>query len=398
MPVSQAQVPRYRLHKPSGRAVVTLGGRDRYLGAYGSEESRGEYQRLVAEWLAGGSVARVGGTDGLTINEVMLAYVTFAQSYYRDADGRPTRELETMRLAFRPLKAMYGHTAASDFGPMSLKAVRQQLVQAGLARTVINQRIGYVRRMFRWAGEEQLVSPSVYHGLLCVAGLKRNRSEARETEPVSPVPDAHVDAIVPFLPPTVRAMLGLQRLTGMRSGELVRIRGCDIETTGPVWLYRPPKHKTAYLGRKRLIALGSQCQALIRPFLTLNPAAPLFSPKQAQEERRRAMRAARKTPVQPSQLTRVKRRRKREPGESYDTRSYYAALRYAMRAASKGGALAKEEFWHPHQLRHSAASRIQREEGLDAARAFLGHSKPDVTAHYAGLDEGTAVRVAARFA
>jgi hypothetical protein len=27
-------VPSYRLHKPSGRAVVTIAGQDRYLGAH----------------------------------------------------------------------------------------------------------------------------------------------------------------------------------------------------------------------------------------------------------------------------------------------------------------------------------------------------------------------------
>jgi hypothetical protein len=47
--------PSYRLHKPSGKAVVTLpdgrGGRkDVYLGLHGSPESRREYERIVIEW------------------------------------------------------------------------------------------------------------------------------------------------------------------------------------------------------------------------------------------------------------------------------------------------------------------------------------------------------------
>ena len=49
-------LPDYRLHKASGRAVVALAGRDHYLGAYGSKESRAAYDRLVGEWLAGGRV------------------------------------------------------------------------------------------------------------------------------------------------------------------------------------------------------------------------------------------------------------------------------------------------------------------------------------------------------
>ena len=42
-------VPTYRLHKPSGKAVVTLCGRDFYLGPWNSPDSRLEYDRLVAE-------------------------------------------------------------------------------------------------------------------------------------------------------------------------------------------------------------------------------------------------------------------------------------------------------------------------------------------------------------
>jgi len=48
------RVPGYRLHKPSGQAVVTLGGKDQYLGAHGSDESRAKCQRLVAEYVRNG--------------------------------------------------------------------------------------------------------------------------------------------------------------------------------------------------------------------------------------------------------------------------------------------------------------------------------------------------------
>ena len=47
------RVPSYRKHKPSGQAVVTLSGRDHYLGPHGSKTSIAEYDRLIAEWLAG---------------------------------------------------------------------------------------------------------------------------------------------------------------------------------------------------------------------------------------------------------------------------------------------------------------------------------------------------------
>ena len=53
------KIPDYRLHKRSGLAVVTLPDgfgrrRDVQLGKYDSPESRAEYDRVIAEWLANG--------------------------------------------------------------------------------------------------------------------------------------------------------------------------------------------------------------------------------------------------------------------------------------------------------------------------------------------------------
>jgi hypothetical protein len=80
------RTPSYRLHKPSGRAVVTIDGRDYYLGVHGSNESRAEYDRIIAEWLANGrrvSKAPVQAASDLSVNELLLAYLEFAEGYYR---------------------------------------------------------------------------------------------------------------------------------------------------------------------------------------------------------------------------------------------------------------------------------------------------------------------------
>ena len=54
MPRLSRKLPSYRHHKSDGRAVVTLNGRDVYLGRFGTPESRAEYDRLIAQWLASG--------------------------------------------------------------------------------------------------------------------------------------------------------------------------------------------------------------------------------------------------------------------------------------------------------------------------------------------------------
>ena len=41
------RVPSYRHHRPSGQAVVTLDGRDFYLGPWNSHASKDNYDRLI---------------------------------------------------------------------------------------------------------------------------------------------------------------------------------------------------------------------------------------------------------------------------------------------------------------------------------------------------------------
>ena len=392
-------VPAYCRHKSKNRAYVRLSGDFIYLGEYGSPESHAAYQRVVAEWLARGRLPRAQDEGGPSVNEVLLAYWRWAEGYYVDPDnGRPSREMDFIAYCIKPLKELYGMTPAAAFGPIALKAVRQKMLDAGWCRNVINQRIGCVKRIFKWAVAEELVPTGVHHALAAVDGLRRGHTTARETAKVLPVPDAHVDAVLPFLPPTLKAMVELQRLTGMRSGELVILRTFDVERDGPVWQYRPRRHKTSNRGHERVVRIGPKAQTVLAPFLREdNPEAFVFSPAAAQAERRAARRAARKTPVQPSQVDRCKPRPKRAVGQQYGTRSYYRAVLYGIEAAIKTGILGQGARWHPHQLRHSYGTRIRRERGLDAARALMGHRTLSQADEYAELDTQLACKVAGEF-
>ena len=385
------RAPKYRLHKPSGRAVATFGGKDVYLGAYGSPESRAEYNRLVAEYFVhGGRLPAPAGASGdLTVNELLVAYLRFADGYYRK-NGKPTTEAECIRYSVRPLRKLYGHTPVKDFGPLALKAVREEMVKSGLCRNECNKRTGRIVRLFKWAVSEELAPASVHHALRAVTGLRRGRSEVRESEPVKPVPDAFVDAVRLFVARQVWAMIELQRLTGMRPGEVCAIRSADVDTSGKVWVYTPERHKTEHHGRVRRIYLGPQAQAVLGPWLRADLSAPLFSPREAMEEKWAERRRERKTPMTPSQSARKRKgKAKRVPGEVYDTRGYQHAIRYGCVKAGVPN-------WHPNQLRHNAATALRKEFGLDVARAVLGHSSPVVTEVYAELDGAIAADAMAR--
>jgi integrase len=53
----------------------------------------------------------------------------------------------------------------------------------------------------------------------------------------------------------------------------------------------------------------------------------------------------------------------------------------------------KAHRWHPNRLRHTRATEIRREAGIDAARAVLGHRAPQITETYAELDVNKAAAV-----
>jgi integrase len=393
------RIPSYRLHKPTGQAIVAIRGKMFYLGPYGSVESRAEYNRIIAEWLAQGSAAlssqAQSGPDAgsdLRIAELILAYWEHAQSYYTK-NGEATSEVGMIKLAVRPLHRLYGGTAAKDFGPLALKTVRQEFIEADLCRNEINRRVRLIVRMFKWAVSNEMVPPSVHQGLKAVEGLKKGRCEVRESSPVKPVPDRFVDAIHPHVSRQVWTMIELQRLSGMRPGEVCSMRTIDVDRSGRVWLYTPSSHKTEHHGRERKIYIGPQAQAVLRPWLRTGLTDCLFQPREAVAERRAEQRRNRKTPVQPSQQDRRKRAPKKVPRERYTSLTYCQAITRAIARANQeaertGGS--KIPHWHPNQLRHNAATRLRREFGLEIAKAVLGHTSVMPTQIYAEQDQAAA--------
>ncbi len=400
----RAKVPAYCHHKASGKAVVRLNGKDIYLGPYGSPESHDEYQRAITLWRLNVTSheeqrpTRIleAGFD-LPISKVLLRYKTFAESYYVK-NGKPTKELADMKYALRPLRQLFGDTLARDFGPLKLKMVRQAMVDSDLSRGVINNRMNRVKRFFKWAVAEELVPPSVYEGLRAVTGLKYGRTEARETDPIKPVADEHIEIILAEVSPQVAAMVQLQRLTGMRPCETVMIRKQDIDTSSDIWLYEPFDHKNLWRGHRRMIALGPKCQELLKPYLANRIDGYLFSPKEAEAQRNAIRKANRQSPMTPSQ-----RRRKpkvfstRAKRDNYDTDSYRRAIKYGIKKVNKRLEVEKQPLipeWCPLQVRHSRATELNEIYGIEAAAVSLGHAHADVTKVYAERNLKLAIEVA----
>lgn len=401
------KIPKYR--KKGTQAVVTLpdgyGGRkDFLLGPFNSAESRKRYDKITGEWIANGRrlVLSKEEKKSLSVNELVLAYWKHANQYYRKA-GQVTSEPSTIKQALRFVRRLYGDTPASEFSPLRLKAVRHQMIrhkitrkvnvadevtgevrkekkvlQVGLSRRHINKQIQRIRRMFAWAVEEELVSAVVHTALLCVKGLRKNRSDARERPKVKPVDDAIVDKTLPHLQPVVVAMVQVQRLTGMRPQEIVNLQAGEIAATAAVWEYRPGRHKGEHHDRERIVFIGPRAQQILTTFMHAD--GYVFSPKRSERQRNASRREKRASPMTPSQAKRkVKSSPARSAGECYAVASYRRAIRRACETAGV-------PVWYPNQLRHTAGTLIRKTFGLEASQAVLGHAELSVTQVYSEAD------------
>lgn len=391
--------PVLRLHKASGRAYATFDGRRIYLGDYGSAESRETFDKLLVRWLGNGRklpevdaptvaasavcVASEPPQHTTSVSELVLAFLDEKKETSRDAEtGRVSSEYGCYRAAVEPLLRLFGAELAVDIGPKKLAVVRDLFIEKGLARTTINDQVRRIRSIWRWAVAQEIVPVDSYERLRALSGLRRGKSRAREPEKRRPVSRADVDAVLPCLSGPIRAMVEVMWWTGARVGEVVQMRMCDVDRSGPVWLFRPASHKTEHRGHDRVIPLGPRAQGVLGPFLRLDPEAFLFSPLRAESERNETRSAGRETRRWPSHEPARRRARRGRPRRYRDSYTADTVRRAITRACKRLSIPA----WTPHMLRHAAATRLRCEIGLEAARAVLGHKSPDMTAHYAEID------------
>lgn len=390
----RATVPTYRLHKASGQAVVTIDGRDHYLGTHGSAESHQRYAQAIADRANGVAAAasrRRERPNVLTCDGLIVAWAEHAAKLY--ASGH---EAGNYRMVLALLRELNGTTPAADFSPRDLRKIRDRMIADERARSAINREIVRVRTVFRWAAAEGLIPASVPAALAMLRGLRAGEGGAREAKPIRPVRRELVDATLAHLSPPVAAMVRLQLLTGMRPGEVCAMRPVDLDTSGRIWWYTPPRHKTAHRGAVRRIPLIPGAQEVLKPFLCRQLEACCFSPAEAEAWRTDRRAAARKTPASCGNRpgSRNALDPKRPPGTRYTTETYGRSIAYACDRA-----LGEGERWTPNQIRHLVATEVRRLHGIEAARVVCGHSVMSTTeTYYAEVHAAQAADVLERMA
>jgi len=129
MTYARNQLPKYCLHKASGRAFVRIEGKLYYLGKHGSKASRQEYDRVIGEFVAGGRL----GFDQSRVILVETLIAKFLDNMERNLKYSKSYKTQSIML-FQQLNDLYGKQPVTDFGIAALKALRQRFVEQGLRR------------------------------------------------------------------------------------------------------------------------------------------------------------------------------------------------------------------------------------------------------------------------
>lgn len=334
-------------HKSSGRAFIIIGGKFIYLGKWGSEKADEAYEREILKWRKSQDSDLKYTT---TVGELCVAFMEHAKEFYRDQSGEQTGEANNYRYALRPLVSLFRNLQCSKLGPSKLTEVRGALAKVHV-RQQVNNNLARIKRVFKWGVSQELVPVDTYLALQTVEGLKRSRSNVKESDPVRPVPIEDFLATLPYLTDPLSRLVQFQFYTGARPSEARLMTVGDITTTGEVWIYKPGNHKNAWRGKSRVICIGPKAQNVIMPFIedSVSTAQYVFRPKG-------------------------------KINKPYSIHGMISSIRKACKKA-------KIEPWSPGQLRHNTATIVNSKFGdIDASRVVLGHSAKSTTEIYAERD------------
>ncbi len=286
----------------------------------------------------------------LTVDEICGLFVEHCSTYYRRQDGTPTSETRNCICALRVLRETFGKRPSAELQHADMLAVRDALARRGLCRNTVNGYLDRIRRMWTWALDEGYVSAARKAELTQVKPLAAFRSEARESDPVKPVPDADMEATAALLSRNLADMARVQRLTGMRPNEVCQMSWDCIDASRTPWVYRPAQHKTQWRGHVRAILIGPKARAILERYrrfdIPFSPIAALEVEIESPSGRAHGL------PDKPTDRWGVPR--------------YASAITTAAKAAGVPP-------WTPNRLRHAFATEVRRRHGLLAAAALLGH-------------------------
>ena len=390
------------LRHRDGRGFSIINGRQIQFGMYDDPETKRKHAEFQQQWLLDHQESAIKASQpppiprrGATINSLAAAYIAHCEVHYRRADGAMTDEVRHNRILWLAFAEQYGDIVANHFTRDRLQEFRERLIDRGIttdvddstnkpkwrgkvysaprARKTVNKYIGRIVRGFKWAELQGIVSESTLAALERLPDLAKNRSRARETHDVTPVPLRDLvrvtNNIIPPAPNThipnrypagvIRAMARLQYYIGCRPGELCDMTLDEISTEGIArwqgqtvrapnnWVFQPDQHKNESRGIFVAYVIGPRARRILEPWLRLARRRAAALPRGSQ--------APRIWPV-----------------------TYWT---YAERIRTTCERLGVP-VWSPNRLRHNYATRFGVAFDVMSASHALGHQSLQTTLGY----------------
>lgn len=272
----------------------------------------------------------------ITVRAVTANYAANELPRYESNSGSYSRIYGCLKR----MESMFGETPVDDFGPVKLRAIQTKLNETGNSRRYINDQVRDIIRIMKHGVSLELVSPATITALETIPSLRQG--EAPDRPPRQGVSLEQVKNTLPELHPVVAGMVRIQLGTGCRPSELFSMTPAQVDTSGEVWLYTPLRHKTSAKGKSRCIPIVGPTRDVLRPYLECPSDQHCF----------------------------------RTPKNTPWNRDSYR--RHIMRKAKRAGV----EHWTPYQLRHTACQAVRDAHNMEAASAFMGHSRVTTTEIY----------------
>lgn len=355
------RIPKYRQHSTRDVGFVEFQGKRYYFeGHYNSTSSLKAYRNFLKDHVLADPPERDDHSGNVTTIRTMMA------GFLDECKATCSKqEYEAYRLACRVAAEHYRDLPAKDFGPATLKRMREHYFKARPVKRgkvlvevkkrnspqYVNMQVQRLRKAFKWAVSEELIPAWVHHGLMTISPLASAKVQKTGAE------WDDVQLVLAEVSPTIAAMILVQWYTSARAKSVCNAKASQFTPSGDLWIWKP-QHKRESADGELELPVGPKCQAILKPFIESAGDGYLFNPRTARNNRRYR--------------------------DKYDTHSYRQSIDRAIERVN--AKRAKEGLppirWKPHQLRHAKGDAVRQTYGIEAAQAILGHGSLEATQVY----------------
>lgn len=374
--------PKLCRHKSTGAGYVRIDGKQRYLAgtwhdpAKPSSELLASYEAFKYEV----DLAAAGGTH--SIAELLEKYTRF----FASRESRSVSRIRNDNGKLNKLKRMlrpYNDLTFEQVTVQDLSNIRERLTSHGYAISSVKDYWSHLHVFIKWCISRGFCQPDIALKEMSLPQINLDQyPTAKPPKQREAVSWEQVRLTMPHLSETLQTALLVSLGTGARPQEVLDMRWEDIDTTKPVWEYRPEHHKMKRLNHDRCIYISLPVQQLLKEYQLrrLDPDAEyIFTGAESW-----AYSMAKRIGEEPAETFRMK---PNNVTNRLDSRRMYQAVK---RICVREGI----EPWTPYQTRHFFAETMLAKlsdhfksngsEGLaiEAVSAMLGHKSLEMTQRY----------------